>query len=231
MWLFIHTGIKVKEGPGISRPGRTACWHGIQRNTRASKSFSYQSRTCGRLTLELPERKRLTAAVLNNILANTKLLFHFLLFFCINMALVTQNPPQGRQDTLRGSHHSCWWLCDARNQGISSHGIGLALPEYSTSHARGVRSTFHARRWYTIIPIFWYIEQCFTDIRVNQGVSVALKGVVGALATWVTRSSTVMILFMYDTQDLIILERFKLPAPYRMSKKIYKANVYWYGLA
>ena len=33
---------------------------------------------------------------------------------------------------LHTQYHSCWWPGDARSPGISSHGTGLIIPEYSS---------------------------------------------------------------------------------------------------
>ena len=40
------------------------------------------------------------------------------------------------QRVLHSQYHGCWWLGDARNQGISSHDIDFLLTEYSSQSLR-----------------------------------------------------------------------------------------------
>ena len=42
---------------------------------------------------------------------------------------------------LQSQYHGCWWPGDRRNQGISSHDVGLVCLEYSSFSTRSVNIT------------------------------------------------------------------------------------------
>ena len=59
---------------------------------------------------------------------------------------------------LHTQYHCCWCPGDTRSQGISSHGIDLAIPEYSRLSTRGVNKSYSAMEScysYSIVNSLW----------------------------------------------------------------------------